>query len=112
MDTLRGNVGIFQNYFLEDRGTPEEQINLLGQPNTYAGQESILALSMALDINILVTFGSDNLDNPVTTYENTFSNGEQPQQTIHIVWRRAGGGHYESVRERPFKYTQIRFNKN
>ncbi|XP_056009326.1 OTU domain-containing protein 1-like [Ostrea edulis] len=75
VDTLRG---LFQNYFLEGRGTPEEQINVLSQPNTYAGQESILALSMALNINILVTFGSDTLDNPVTTYENTFSDGEQP----------------------------------
>ena len=45
VDTLRGNIGLFQDYFLEDGGTPEYQINLLSQPNTFEGQESILALS-------------------------------------------------------------------
>ncbi|XP_062604065.1 uncharacterized protein LOC134265856, partial [Saccostrea cucullata] len=98
VDTLRGNMVLFQNYFLQDPGTPEEQINNLGRPNSYAGQECILALSMALDINILVTLGGDVQNNPVSTYENTFSQG-QPQQTIHIAWRRAGGGHYEAVTE-------------
>lgn len=41
---------VFQNYFLDDAGTIDEQINRLGQQYTYAGQESILALSMALNI--------------------------------------------------------------
>ncbi|XP_061184435.1 uncharacterized protein LOC133192444 [Saccostrea echinata] len=98
VDTLRGNMVFFQNYFLQDTGTPEEQISNLGQPNSYAGQECILALSMALNINILVTLGGDVPNNQVSTYENTFSQG-QPQQTIHIAWRRAGGGHYEAVTE-------------
>uniref|UniRef100_A0A8W8P428 OTU domain-containing protein n=1 Tax=Magallana gigas TaxID=29159 RepID=A0A8W8P428_MAGGI len=79
-------------------GTIDEQINRLGQQYTYAGQESILALSMALNINILVTFGGDVHNPQITTRENTFSQG-QPQQTIHIAWRRAGGGHYEFITE-------------
>ena len=98
VETLRGNMHVFQNYFLDDAGTIDEQINRLGQQYTYAGQESILALSMALNINILVTFGGDVHNPQITTYENTFSQG-QPQQTIHIAWRRAGGGHYESITE-------------
>lgn len=69
VETLRGNMYVFQNYFLDDASTPDEQINRLSQQYTYAGQESILALSMALNINILVTFGGD-LHNPqITTYE-------------------------------------------
>ena len=77
---------------------PEEQINILAQPNRYAGQESILALSMALNIDILVTFGGDQQSPSVTTLHNSFSQGHS-HQSIHIAWRRAGGGHYESVTE-------------
>jgi hypothetical protein len=34
VDTFRGNVGLFQDYFHEDGGMPEYQINILSQPTT------------------------------------------------------------------------------
>lgn len=73
-----------------------EQINRLGQPNTYAGQECIYALAKALNINILVTFGGDDSSSEVITMENSFTSTAN-QNHIHIIWRRFGGGHYEAV---------------
>jgi hypothetical protein len=84
VDTLRGNIGLFQDYFLEDRGTPEYQIDLLSQPNTFKGQESILALSNGIRSKYTCNIWRCNTpDNPVTTYENTFSDGDHPS-TIHL----------------------------
>ena len=95
--TLRGNIDIFRDYFIDGPGTAEEQIDHFGQPSTYAGQECILALAMALNRNIMVTVGGD-LNNRVATYENSFT-PDQAHPHIHIIWHRAGGGHYESVTE-------------
>ena len=83
VDTLRGNVTLFRDYFMDGSGPALEQIDHLGQLNTYAGQECILALAMALRINILVTVGGD-LHNCVATYESTFPS-DQPQQTLYGV---------------------------
>lgn len=96
VDTLRANIAEFSDYFLSDRGTALEQINRLGQPNTYAGQECIYALAKALNINILVTFGGDDSSSEVITMENSFTSTAN-QNHIHIIWRRFGGGHYEAV---------------
>ena len=76
VETLRGNEDFFQNHFLEESITPEEQINIVAQPNRYAGQESILALSMALNIDILVTFGGDQQSPSVTLLHNSLSPGQ------------------------------------
>lgn len=95
VDTLRANIAEFSDYFLSDRGTALEQINRLGQPNTYAGQECIYALAKALN-NILVTFGGDDSSSEVITMENSFTSTAN-QNHIHIIWRRFGGGHYEAV---------------
>jgi hypothetical protein len=97
VETLRGNIDIFRDYFIDGPGTAEEQIDHFGQPSTYAGQECILALAMALNRNIMVTVGGD-LNNRVATYENSFT-PDQAHPHIHIIWRRAGGGHYEYVTE-------------
>ena len=97
VETLRGNIDIFRDYFSDGPGTAEEQIDHFGQPSTYAGQECILALAMALNRNIMVTVGGD-LNNRVAAYENSFT-PDQAHPHIHIIWRRAGGGHYESVTE-------------
>jgi putative lipoic acid-binding regulatory protein len=51
---------------------------------------------MALNRNIMVTVGGD-LNNRVATYENSFT-PDQAHPHIHIIWRRAGGGHYESIK--------------
>jgi hypothetical protein len=42
VETLRGNIDIFRDYFIDGPGTAEEQIEHFGQPSTYAGQECIL----------------------------------------------------------------------
>ena len=97
VETLRGNIDIFRDYFIDGPGTAEEQIDHFGQPSTYAGQECMLALAMPLNRNITVTVGGD-LNNRVATYENSFT-PDQAHLHIHIIWRRAGGGHYESVTE-------------
>jgi hypothetical protein len=39
VETLRGNIDIFRDYFIDGPGTAEEQIDHFGQPSTYAGQE-------------------------------------------------------------------------
>jgi hypothetical protein len=57
-------------------------------PSTYAGQECILALAMALNRNIMVTVSGD-LNNRVATYENSFT-PDQAHPHIHIIWRRTG----------------------
>ena len=85
VETLRGNVDFFQNYFLEESIMPEEQINILAQPNRYAGQESILALSMALNIDILVTFGGDQQSPSITTLHNSFSQGQSHQSIQYCM---------------------------
>ena len=53
---------------------------------------------MALNIDILVTFGGDQQSPSVTTLHYSFSQG-QSHHSFHIASRRAGGGHYESVTE-------------
>ena len=55
VETLRGNIDIFRDYFIDGPGTAEKQIDHFGQPSTYARQECILALAMALNRNIMVT---------------------------------------------------------
>jgi hypothetical protein len=39
VETLRGNIDIFRDYFIDGPGTAEKQIDHFGQPSTYAGQE-------------------------------------------------------------------------
>ena len=82
---LRGNVDFFKNYFLEESIKPEEQINILAQPNRYAGQESILVLSVALNIDILVTFGGDQQSPSITTLHNSFSQGQSHQSIQYCM---------------------------
>jgi hypothetical protein len=72
---------LVRDYFIDGPGTAEEQIDHVGQPSTYAGQKSILALAMPLNRNIMVTVGGD-LNNRVATYENSFT-PDQAHPHIH-----------------------------
>ena len=72
------------------------ELNNLRTLGTFAGQESILALSRYFSINILVTVGGDEDNQDVITLEHDFGNFDS---RIHLVWTRAGGGHYEIVPE-------------
>ena len=98
VETLRGNIDIFRDYFIDGPGTAEEQIDHFGQPSTYAGQEWIITLTMALNRNIMVTVGGD-LNNRVATYKNSFTS-DQAHSHIHIIWRRAGGGHSQQRKKK------------
>ncbi|XP_062571709.1 uncharacterized protein LOC134233700 [Saccostrea cucullata] len=73
-------------------------LNNLRQLGTFAGQESIVALSRVLGLNILVTIGGDSQSPEVRTLEHNCQNSDN---IIHLVWTRAGGGHYETVVENP-----------
>ena len=60
IDTINANRHIFQHYNFTGNGQMNEDENQtylhnLRQPNTFAGQESIMALAFALNINIQVT---------------------------------------------------------
>lgn len=65
-------------------------------------EESILALSRLFNINIFVTSGGD-VENPnAMTLEHYFRYSESQ---IHLAYRQEeGGGHYETVSEKPTIY--------
>ena len=78
----------------------------LRQPGTFAGQESILAMSRVLSINILVTIGGDCQNPEARTLEHNFANSPN---MIHLVWTSPGGGHYEAVVENQPSSTASKF---
>ncbi|XP_048735607.2 uncharacterized protein LOC125651055 [Ostrea edulis] len=99
---IEQNLDVFHMFFYHSNGNqmtyPEiqQELNNLRQLGTFAGQESILAMSRHFGINLLVTVGGDQ-DNPeVVTLEHDFGNSNS---RIHLIWTRAGGGHYETVTE-------------
>ncbi|XP_062599776.1 uncharacterized protein LOC134261354 isoform X2 [Saccostrea cucullata] len=99
---IEQNLDIFRLYFFNPNGVPmndleiQQELRNLRQLGTFAGQESIFALSRYFGVNILVTVGGD-LDHPeVATLEHDFGNSNS---RIHLIWTRPGGGHYESVTE-------------
>ena len=102
IQTIVQNIDLFADYFYPNDTSQtnyiEQEISRLSQMNTFAGQECILALAKALNINILVTMGGDDSSPEVRTLEHSFSHDSQ---TIHIAWTRTGGGHYESITETP-----------
>jgi len=89
--TIRKNFAFYANFFLDDDFTLES----LGNDGIYAGQESLLALSEALNINILVTLVNNG---NVVTIENNHPDNLKPT-IVHISYSQWGGGHYESVSE-------------
>lgn len=101
---IQENLDDFRFYLYGENGLPmtdtetTRYLNNLRQLGTFAGQESILALSRVLNLNILVTIGGDSQNPVVNTLEHNFHNSGN---IIHLVWTRAGGGHYESVIENP-----------
>lgn len=62
---------------------------------TFAGQDSILALSRYFGINILLTVGGEE-NQDVITLKHEFRN---VHSIIHLVLTREGGGHYDTVTE-------------
>lgn len=102
INEIEQNLGLFRNFFFHDNGNSmldseiQQELNNLRQLGTFAGQESILALSRRLGINVLVTVGGDVDNQDIVTLEHDFSNSVS---RIHLVWTRAGGGHYETVTE-------------
>ena len=105
--TLLNNIDRFRGHFMDSSTTPQNQIQELSRPNVYAGQECVLALAMALDLNILVTIGGDNSNPAVTTISHSFDDNNR---RIHLIWRRSGGGHYETVTENPTHSTNEQTN--
>lgn len=101
VDTLRANIVEFSDYFLSDRGTALEQINRLGQPNTYTGQECIDALAKALILifwlHLVEMIPHLKLLQWKTLSHYYYILSTASQNHIHIIWRRFGGGHYEAV---------------
>ena len=91
MRTIRQNFAYYANFFIGDDLTLEN----LGNDGIYAGQESILALSEALNINIMVTLVNND---DVVTIENKHPSNVNPRH-VHISYSQWGGGHYESVIE-------------
>ena len=104
VDHIRQNLDDFRFYLYAENGLPMTEseiaryLNDLGQLGTFAGQESILALSRVFNLNILVTIGGDAQNPEVNTLEHNFQNSDH---IIHLVWTRDGGGHYEAVVENP-----------
>ena len=74
---IRNHIEHFQIFFQPDNPNSinindhiQNEIDNLSQDGTYAGQESVIALSQALNLNILVTFGGR--DSRVSTMEHFF----------------------------------------
>lgn len=108
VNEIEQNLDHFRMHFHNDNNNLpmnefeiQRELNQLRQLGTFAGQESILALSRLFNITILLTVGGD-VENPnVVTLEHNFHNSESQ---IHLVWTRGGGGHYETVSENPIIY--------
>ena len=102
INEIEQNLDLFRNFFYDSNGNAmseqeiHRELNNLRTLGTFAGQESILALSRYFSINILVTVGGDEDNQDVITLEHDFGNFDS---RIHLVWTRAGGGHYETVSE-------------
>lgn len=102
INEIEQNLGSFRNFFFHANGNSksdseiQQELNNFRQLGTFAGQESILALSRRLGINVLVTFGGDVDNQDIVTLEHDVSNSVS---RIHLVWTRAWGGHYETVTE-------------
>lgn len=102
MHEIEQNLDIFHMFFYHSNGNlmtyPEiqQELNNLRQLGTFAGQESILAISRHFGMNLLVTVGGDHDNEEVVTLEHDFGNSNT---RIHLIWTRAGGGHYETVTE-------------
>jgi len=90
--TIQSSYMFYANFFDDNDFT----LASLGKNGVYAGQESLLALSEALEINVLVTMV--NADNAVTI-ENNHPKNKKQCRSIHICYSKWGGGHYESVAE-------------
>ena len=100
VDHIEQNVDDFRFYLCDDPSNStlilegQSYLASLRQPGSFAGQESILALSKVLSINILVTIGGDSQNPQVKTLEHNLA---QSPNIVHLVWTRSGGGHYEAV---------------
>lgn len=94
VNEIEQNLDHFRMHFHNDNNNLpmnefeiQRELNQLRQLGTFAGQESILALSRLFNINILVTVGGD-VENPnVVTLEHNFRNSESQ---INLVWTRGG----------------------
>nr|XP_022334767.1 uncharacterized protein LOC111131491 [Crassostrea virginica] len=112
VDHIEQNLDDFRFYLFDDNANPMSDLEVqryltsLSTPGTFAGQESILALSRVLSINILVTIGGDSQNPEVRTLEHNFANSPN---MIHLVWTRPGGGHYEAVVENQPSSTASQF---
>lgn len=65
----------------------QQELNTHRQLGTFAGQESILALSIRLGINGLVTAGNDVDNQDIVTLEHAFSNSVS---RIHLFGQERG----------------------
>lgn len=95
VNPIQENLDDFRFYLYGENGLPmtdtetTRYLNNLRQLGTFARQESILALSRVLNLNILVTIGGDSQNPVVNTLEHNFHNSDN---IIHLVWTRAGVG--------------------
>lgn len=100
---MNENLHLFQDFFHPDDATIDphqhmlNEIKRLSRNGVYAGQESVVALSLALGVNILVTYGGTIIDSRVFSIEH-FAN--KPHMDLHIAFTNFGGGHYDAVVQR------------
>ena len=94
---MRQNIEEFRPFF--DENSINLELDNLEKDGTYAGQESIIALSRAIGINIYVTYGGHPQDNRVFTMEHTSPGTGLPGETLHahIIYSSMGGGHYDAA---------------
>ncbi len=89
---IRQNMDFFSQFFLSSDNS--KTLTSLAQDGVYAGQESLLALSLDMDISFLITMtsGPDMYTHKIHHPANTGGTA------IHLAYSQWGGGHYESVR--------------
>ena len=107
---MRDHFEMFHDHFLSDgssgldQDTFNQMLENLGTDGTWVGQESIIALCFALDIDIVVIHGGYQYDNRVQSMFHSVDPEADPDTLtgrvrIYISYSNIGGGHYDAVAE-------------
>lgn len=98
---MREHPEQFQDFFHPENAATDphqymlQEIDRLSRNGVYAGQESVVALALALGVNIFVTYGGTINDPRVFTMQHHAS--EPTNLDLHIIFSNFGGGHYDAA---------------
>ena len=88
---ISSHINDFSIFFTNSNDNGQSELSRLRDLGEWGGQECIVALARFLRVNILVTLFDGNI---VSTIQHPV---DSATTTIHLVFSRRGGGHYDAV---------------